>query len=122
MSGYESARRISRGKEIIFKESWNGISETWDNLNGNEKYFEIFIIAVLFAFGIYNSVLYFGHQVVPNPDFNGFIRVGHELLSFQLPSDYKRVPVVGILQVSLSYLVGGKHPELTAGWLLNAIL
>ena len=30
--------------------------------------------------------------------------------------------MLGILQVGLSYLVGGKYPDLTAGWLLNALL
>lgn len=87
-----------------------------------EKYFEFFLIVVLLAFGIYQSVLYFGHKIVPNSDFPAIIRVGHKLLSFQIPEDFKQTPVVGILQVLLSCFVGGQHPELTAGWLLNAIL
>jgi len=91
-------------------------------LTTNEKRLEIFIIAILLALGVYHSILYFGHQVVPNPDFPGFVRVGHQLLSFQLPSSYKRAPGVGLLQAALSHLVKGQHPDLTAGWLLNAIL
>jgi hypothetical protein len=87
-----------------------------------ERYFDIFVIIVLFFFGIYQSILYFGHQVVPNPDFFGFIRVGEELLSFELPSSYKRLPVLGVLQTGLSHLTGGQQAQLTAGWLLNAIL
>ena len=39
----------------------------------SERRFEIFFLAVLFAFGLYHSVLYFGHQIVPNPDFTGFV-------------------------------------------------
>ncbi len=78
----------------------------------NEKYFEIFLITVLLAFGIYHSILYFAHQVVPCSDFPGFVRVGRQLLSFQLPSSYKRAPVVGLLQATLSPMVGGRYPDL----------
>ncbi|MCK5270425.1 MAG: hypothetical protein KAJ46_06555 [Sedimentisphaerales bacterium] len=87
-----------------------------------EKYFEIFAIVILLAFGIYQSVLYFGHQMVPNSDFPAFVKTAHQLLSFEIPSSFKRVPVLGILQIGLSKFVSGDHPELTAGWLLNAIL
>lgn len=80
------------------------------------------IAALLFGFGVYQSVLYFGHKPIPNPDVTAFLRLGHELLSLQIPSSFKRAPVLGLLQVSLSRLVGGAHPELSAGWLLNAIL
>ncbi len=93
-----------------------------NDLIGKEAYFEIFVVSILFVFGVYHSVLYFGHQAVPNPDFSAFVNVGHELLSFEVPSSFKRVPVLGLLQVGLGYLVGGQHPDLTAGWLLNAIL
>jgi len=91
-------------------------------LADREKRFEIFVIAVLFGFGIYHSILYFGHLAVPNPDFTAFVHAGRRILSFHLPSSYKRAPVLGMLQVILSYFVGGRHPDLTAGWLLNAIL
>jgi hypothetical protein len=87
-----------------------------------EKYFNIFAVVVLFAFGVYHSILYFGHTAVPNSDFPAFFVTGQQLLSFQIPSSFKRVPVLGILQVLLSWIVGGQHPGLTAGWLLNAIL
>jgi len=97
-------------------------SEVYQNSNPKEKYLEIFIMTVLFGFGTYHAVLYFGHQLIPNPDFPSFVRQGHELLSLQFPSSYKRAPVVGVLQAGLSYLAGGQHPDLTAGWLLNAIL
>ena len=87
-----------------------------------QQYFEIFLIAAFLAFGIYQSVLYFGHKVVPISDFPDIVRTGHELLSFKVPTRFKQAPVVGVLQASLSHLVGGQHPDLTAGWLLNAIL
>jgi len=87
-----------------------------------ERYFELACIALLLVFGIYLSVIYFGHQVVPNSDFPGFVRVGQSLLSFELPESFKRPPVVGILQIGLGQVVGGRYPELTGGWLLNAIL
>lgn len=80
------------------------------------------IIVLLLAFGSYQGILYYGHQAIPNSDFSSFLRVGRALLSFDLPSSFKRAPVLGVLQVGLSHLVGGPHGELTAGWLLNAIL
>jgi len=87
-----------------------------------QRYFEFFVVAAFLAFGAYHSILYFGHKIVPTSDFPAFVRVGHELLSFKAPSDFKRAPVLGLLQAPLSHLVGGQHPDLTAGWLLNALL
>ncbi len=114
-------RTFKRGKAAAEKIPGEKL-ELHGDLAAREKYFDIFLVVLLFAFGVYHSVLYFGHQVVPNPDFTAFVRVGHQLLSFQLPTSYKRAPVLGLLQAGLSYLVGGQHPDLTAGWLLNAIL
>lgn len=91
-------------------------------LAGEERYFEFFYAAVLLALGIYQSVLYFGHTVVPIPDFPDFFRVGREILSLKIPSSFKLAPVLGMLQYSLSLLLGGQHPDLTAGWLLNTLL
>jgi len=118
-----SRRRHKRTKnnDTRLKVSLNVVL-TSEQLACRQKYFAIFVTAVLFAFGIYHSILYFGHQIVPNPDFTGFTRVGRQLWSFNLPSSYKRAPMLGLLQVLLSWIVGGQHPELTAGWLLNAIL
>ena len=87
-----------------------------------QQYFTIAVFILLLSLGTYHSVLFFGHQQVPNPDFMAFQQVGKELWSFQLPTSYKRAPVVGLLQVFLSKLISGDHPDLTAGWLLNAIL
>jgi len=93
-----------------------------EELAERERYFEFFLIGALLVFGLYQSVLYFGHKVVPISDFPDIVRTGHELLSFKVPTRFKQAPVVGILQALLSHLVGGQHPDLTAGWLLNAVL
>ena len=87
-----------------------------------EKRLDILIGAVLFAFGVYHSILYFGHTAVPISDFPDFFRVGKEILSLQMPSSFKLAPVLGILQNLLVFVSWGSPPELTAGWLLNAIL
>ncbi|RKY08085.1 MAG: hypothetical protein DRP66_05325 [Planctomycetota bacterium] len=93
-----------------------------------QKYLNIFIILLLLVFGTYLSILYFGHQTVPNSDFPAFVQTGRDFLAFVSSfgekeiGSFKRVPGLGVLQVGLSHLVGGRHPDLTAGWLLNAIL
>ena len=86
------------------------------------KCLEVILAALLLAFGVYHSILYFGYTIVPNSDFSAFFLTGKQLLSLEMPSSFKRVPVLGILQVCLSYLIGGKHLDMTAGWVLNAIL
>jgi len=87
-----------------------------------ERYFEFFVVAVLLAFGAYHSILYFGHKIVPTSDFPDLFRVGRDVLSLRIPARFKQAPVLGMLQFILSKFVGGQHPPLTAGWLLNAIL
>jgi len=86
-----------------------------------EKYFAIFAITILLAFGVYKSIALYGAYPVPNPDFPGFVQVGRRLLKFRLPSDFKRLPLVGIMQVLLSHLMGGDQPVLTAGWVINGV-
>ena len=88
----------------------------------NERYYEIVFITALFAFGVYQSILYFGHTAVPISDFPALYQVGRDILSFRLPVRFMQAPVLGMLQVALSYVVGGHDPNLKAGWLLNAIL
>jgi len=114
----QKARR-ARAKHIRVM-SFNQVEA--EELEKRQRYLEIFLIGAFFAFGIYLSVLYFGHKVVPISDFPDIVRVGQDLLSFRLPARFKQAPVVGILQALLSYVVGGQYPDLTAGWLLNAIL
>ncbi len=106
-----------KGKASASAEPMEGLSPAVQ-----ERYFEIFVAAALFAFGVYQSVLYFGHKLVPISDFPDIVRVGHELLSLRLPSSFKIAPVVGLMQACLSYVVGGQYPNLRAGWLLNSVL
>ncbi len=86
-----------------------------------KKYVEIFLFFLLLAFGIYQSIIYWGHQAVPHPDFSCFAIIGRQILSFQMPTDFKRVPLLGILQVLLGKITGGRCPDFTGGWLLNSI-
>lgn len=88
----------------------------------SEKRFELFAIAVLLVFGIYQSIQLFGYTSVPNSDFPPFVNVARKILSLDLPSNFKRLPGLGLLQIGLSKFTTGQHPVLTAGWLLNSIL
>ncbi len=85
------------------------------------KQVEIFLFFLLLAFGVYQAVIYWGHKVVPHPDFTGFTAVGRQVLSLQMPADFKRVPLLGILQIFLGKITGGLNPDFTGAWLLNSI-
>jgi hypothetical protein len=87
-----------------------------------EKTGNTIILVFLFIFGAYLSILFYAYQAVPNPDFTSFVDTGRQLLSFHLPSHYKRAPVLGILLVGLGHIIGGPQPELTAGWVINACI
>ncbi len=88
----------------------------------NEKRLVLAICVVLFLFGALQSILFYGHQVVPNSDFPDFYSTGRAILSFKLPGSFKRGPVTGILQNLLTPFMPGRYPDLKAGWMLNAIL
>lgn len=88
----------------------------------DQRRLDILTGVVLFAFGAYHSILYFGHAVIPNSDFPDFFREGRNLLSLHLPHSFKHTPVLGVLQNFLYPFAWGPSRELTAGWLLNAIL
>lgn len=77
---------------------------------------------LILLLGVFLSVLYFGHQVVPNSDFTAFVDTGRSILHFDLPGSFKRLPGLGVLQIVLSWLIGGEDHILTAGLLLNALL
>lgn len=83
---------------------------------------ELLIMALIFCFGAMLSVRFFGHQLVPNSDFPAFFKTGQSILSFEMPAGFKRLPLLGILQVLLSHITPGPCAELRAGWLLNALL
>ncbi len=77
---------------------------------------------LILLFGAYLSILYFGYQAVPNSDFPAFVQTARDILHFRLPASFKRLPGLGILQISLSFFLKSPHPVLTAGLLLNALL
>ena len=89
------------------------------NADIQEKRFHVFAVVVLLAFGIYQAVAYYGHLAVPNSDFPAFFETGRSILSFDKPGSFKRLPLLGMLQVILSKVVGTSTPEVTAGWMLN---
>ncbi len=88
----------------------------------DQQRLDILTGVVLFAFGAYHSILYFGHAVIPNSDFPDFFREGRNLLSLHLPQSFKHAPVLGVLQNLLYPFAWGPSRELTAGCLLNAVL
>ncbi|MCD6393233.1 MAG: hypothetical protein J7M40_06970 [Planctomycetes bacterium] len=84
--------------------------------------FDFVVMALLLAFGVYLSITFYGHLTVPNSDFPDFVQTGESILSFKLPGSFKRLPVFGTMVAAFGHVVGGQHPNLTAGWLLNCIL
>lgn len=103
----------------ISKESISG--RLLQQAEKREKQVNIFLFFLLLAFGVYQAVIYWGHQAVPHPDFSCFAIIGRQILSFQMPTDFKRVPLLGILQVLLGKITGGRNPDLIGAWLLNSI-
>lgn len=83
--------------------------------------FSICVLLILLALGAYKAIVIFGAVPVPNPDYAGFVRVGREILHFQNPGTYKRLPALGILQITASKFATGDSPTLTGSWMLNAL-
>jgi hypothetical protein len=93
------------------------------DMEQRQGWYEKLAMGVLLLLGIYLSIVYFGHQVVPNSDFSAFVQTGREVLNFQIPTSFKRVPALGMLQIALSkFIFNSPHPILTAGLILNCIL
>ena len=111
-----SGGSLSRGLSSLRQTKAFGLTLPLD-----QKLLEGFFLLIFFGFGLYLSILYYGHQAVPNSDFPAFLQAGEEILSFHPPSSYKRLPGLGILQSLSSHIVPGQHPALTAGLLLNCI-
>ena len=84
--------------------------------------FDFAVMALLLVFGVYLGITFYGHLAVPNSDFPAFVKTGNSILSFELPFSFKRLPVFGTMVAAFGHVVGGQHPDLTAGWLLNCIL
>jgi len=85
--------------------------------------------ALLLALGTFQSAQYFAHAPAPHPDYPCFRLVGRAILSGRLPDNMKFAPVYGVLEVGLAKAMVepfwpdvGRHPDLTAGWLVNALL
>jgi len=112
-------RRKNQKSVKSLKENLSGGSMLQKETRG--KYVDIFIFFLLLAFGVYQSIIYWAHQAVPHPDFSCFAIVGRQILSFQIPTDFKRVPLTGMLQVLLGKITGGQSPDFTGAWLLNSI-
>lgn len=80
------------------------------------------IAIVLVTCAALQSIVYFGHQAVPNPDFTAFKFAADRVLAGEIPVGEKRTPVLGLIHHALALLVPGPYRHLSAGWLLNAIL
>lgn len=83
---------------------------------------QVLIVLMLFAFGLWLGILYFGQRPVPNSDFPSFVSTAEPLLHGRLPANYKRLPGLGLMVLAVSVLMPEPSPALTAGWFLNAML
>lgn len=80
-------------------------------------------LAILLCIGIYLSVIYFDHKAVPNSDFTAFVKTGQQILKCQVPSSFKRVPLLGMMQVAMGKLMfTSPYPVLTGALVLNGVL
>ncbi len=116
----KAGRRKTIEKQSARKKYWR--TELVIDYEKEDKKIVLLSCLVLFLFGVYQSILLYGHHIMPSPDFPSFIDVGRKLWSFQIPTNYQRAPVYGLIVYPLSLIVGGQHPELTAAWLFNSIL
>jgi hypothetical protein len=87
------------------------------------KRLERMLMGILLAVGVYLSVIYFGQKAVPNSDFPAFVATGRDILHFRMPSSFKRVPMLGILQITAGqFMFTSPHPVLTGALVLNGFL
>ena len=115
-------KQKKRKNTELSKDFKSSSAELVEQMETRRKYADILLFFLLLSFGVFHSVIYWGHQVVPHFDFECFAAQGRQILSFKLPTDYKRVPLVGILQVLLGHITGGASPDFHGGWLLNSIV
>lgn len=96
----------------------------WFAFRGEDqkKYLDICAVFLLLIFGVYNSVSYWGHQPVPHFDYNAFVNVAGDILSFELPNSFKRVPLAGMLFILFGKIAGGQCSAFHGAWLLNSVL
>ena len=90
----------------------------------------VIVSVLLLVFGIYHSVLLYGFAPSPHPDSVEILDTGHELISFQVPTSFKRAPVLCLLQAGLSNLLRVTNCDvgppgtydMHSGWLINSVL
>jgi hypothetical protein len=88
-----------------------------------EKLCDAAVIVLLLALGAWLSFNYFGHKLVPSSDFPSFVSISRQILSGHAPVTYKRVPLHGMVVAWISHFTKSSiHPDLTAGWILNAVI
>ena len=92
------------------------------DLARRSQWLEWLSLGLLFLLGVYLAIVYFEQKAVPNSDFPAFVQVGREIAHFQMPSSFKRVPVLGLLQLLFSkFVFNSLHPVFTAGLILNGV-
>jgi hypothetical protein len=112
-------KKANQGKVKPFQVHGDRSIDLADQTNRLEWIF----MGLLLAAGIYLSIAYFGRKAVPNSDFTAFVQTGDEILHFRIPSSFKRVPLLGILQITVSqFIFNSPHPILTGALVLNGIL
>jgi hypothetical protein len=89
----------------------------------DERRCDIAVGIILLILGCWLSFNYFGHKLIPSSDFPSFVSISRQILSGHAPVTYKRVPLHGMVVVWISHFVkNSNHPDLTAGWILNAVI
>ncbi|MHC5121949.1 MAG: hypothetical protein ACYSO7_10670 [Planctomycetota bacterium] len=113
--------RTKRNKQALRKRPDPG--KTLQDPADQAKRTEWVFMGVLLAMGVYLSIIYFGQKAMPNSDFTAFVQTGRDILHFRMPSSFKRVPVLGILQIAAGqFMFTSPHPILTGALVLNGIL
>jgi hypothetical protein len=88
-----------------------------------ERRCDLAVLFLLLVLGSWLSFNYFGQKLIPSSDFPSFVGISRQILSGHAPVTYKRVPLHGMAVVWISHFIkGSNHPDLTAGWILNAVI
>ena len=108
-------------KKLVSPTRLSGTAVVDNTTERQKRNLHLFVCGILIALGVYLSVRCWGLAPMAHPDSPYFISVARQLLDFEVPSTFKRAPGLGLMEVPISALVGGQHPDLTAGLLLNAV-
>jgi len=87
-----------------------------------DRYVDFSAVILILALGIYNSIVYWGHQPVPHFDYNAFVNLARDILSFESPDSFKRIPLAGMLFILFGKIAGGECSAFHGAWLLNSVL